>query len=152
MSTAACASASHALGMALRAIQYDEADVMISGGSEATITPLAIGGFCALKAMSRRNDEPERASRPFDRERDGFVMGEGCSIFILEELEHARRRGARIYAEFRGFGSTSDAHHITAPKEDGTGPARAARLVRVALSHGPAGPVPGQGGLRPSAV
>ncbi len=125
----ACASASHALGMALRTIQHDEADVMIAGGSEATITPLAIGGFCALKAMSRRNADPAGASRPFDRDRDGFVMGEGAAVVVLEELDHARRRGARILAELAGFGTTADAHHITAPKEDGAGPVRAMRLA-----------------------
>jgi len=125
----ACASASHALGLALRSIQYGEADVMVSGGSEAAITPLSIGGFCALKALSRRNDQPEAASRPFDKDRDGFVMGEGSAILLLEELAHARRRGARIYAEFCGFGSTADAFHITAPREDGTGPSGAIDLA-----------------------
>jgi len=129
----ACASASHAIGMALRAIQYDEADVIVAGGSEATVTPLAIGGFCALKAMSRRNDDPAGASRPFDRDRDGFVMGEGAAILVLEEAEHARRRGARIFAELCGFGTTADAHHITAPKEDGIGPTRA---MQIALRDG----------------
>jgi 3-oxoacyl-[acyl-carrier-protein] synthase II len=133
----ACASASHALGMAMKTIQYDEADVMIAGGSEATITPLAIGGFCALKAMSRRNDDPPGASRPFDRDRDGFVMGEGAAVLVLEELERAKRRGARILAELAGFGTTADAHHITAPKEDGAGPIRAMRL---ALEDGGVGP------------
>ena len=125
----ACASASHAIGMALKTIQYDEADVMIAGGSEATITPLAIGGFCALKAMSRRNDDPAASSRPFDRDRDGFVMGEGSAVIVLEELEHAKRRGARILAELAGFGTTADAFHITAPKEDGAGPIRAMRFA-----------------------
>jgi 3-oxoacyl-[acyl-carrier-protein] synthase II len=129
----ACASASHALGIALRMIQYDEADAIIAGGSEATITPLAIGGFCALKAMSRRNDDPAGASRPFDAGRDGFVMGEGSAILVLEELEHARRRGAKIYAELCGFGATADAYHITAPKEDGAGPQRA---MAIALKDG----------------
>jgi 3-oxoacyl-[acyl-carrier-protein] synthase II len=129
----ACASASHALGLALRMIQYDEADVMIAGGSEATITPLSIGGFCSLKAMSRRNDDPAGASRPFDRDRDGFVMGEGSAILLLEELEHAKRRGAHIYAEFCGFGATADAFHVTAPKEDGAGPQRA---MAIALKDG----------------
>lgn len=133
----ACASASHAMGMALRAIQYGEADIILSGGSEAAITPLAIGGFCALKALSRRNDDPEAASRPFDKDRDGFVMGEGCAILVLEEKERALARGARIYAEFAGFGSTADAFHITAPKEDGTGPARA---MEQALSDGSLSP------------
>lgn len=125
----ACASAAHAIGMALRSIQYDEADVILTGGSETAITPLGLGGFCALRALSQRNDEPQRASRPFDRERDGFVMGDGAAIAVIEELEHARRRGARIYAEVLGYGSTADAHHITAPKEDGDGPARAMSLA-----------------------
>jgi 3-oxoacyl-[acyl-carrier-protein] synthase II len=125
----ACASASHAVGMALRQIQYGEADAMIAGGSEAAVTPLAIGGFCALKAMSRRNDDPAGASRPFDRDRDGFVMGEGAAVLVLEELEHARKRGARILAELCGFGTTADAYHITAPKEDGAGPVRAMKLA-----------------------
>ncbi len=129
----ACASASHAIGMALRTIQYDEADVVIAGGSEATVTPLAIGGFCALKAMSKRNDDPAGASRPFDRDRDGFVMGEGAAILVLEEAERAKKRGARIYAELCGFGTTADAHHITAPKEDGIGPTRA---MQIALRDG----------------
>lgn len=121
----ACASAGHAIAMALRAIQYDEADMIISGGSETAVTPLGLGGFCALRALSTRNDDPQAASRPFDKDRDGFVMGEGAAIVVLEELEHAKKRGARIYAEFLGFGSTADAHHITAPKEDGAGPSRA---------------------------
>ncbi len=121
----ACASAGHAIAMALRAIQYDEADMIVSGGSETAVTPLGLGGFCALRALSTRNDDPQAASRPFDKDRDGFVMGEGAAIVVLEELEHAKKRGARIYAEFLGFGSTADAHHITAPKEDGAGPSRA---------------------------
>lgn len=125
----ACASAGHAIGMALRAIQYDEADLILTGGAETAITPLGLGGFCALKALSRRNDDPQAASRPFDRERDGFVMGDGAAIVQLEELEHARARGARIYAEVLGYGSTADAHHITAPKEDGAGPAKAMGLA-----------------------
>ncbi|MBL8842373.1 MAG: beta-ketoacyl-ACP synthase II [Planctomycetes bacterium] len=129
----ACASASHAIGMALRTIQYDEADVVVAGGSEATVTPLAIGGFCALKAMSRRNDDPAAASRPFDKDRDGFVMGEGAAILVLEEAERAKKRGARILAEVAGFGTTADAHHITAPKEDGIGPTRA---MQIALRDG----------------
>jgi 3-oxoacyl-[acyl-carrier-protein] synthase II len=124
----ACASASHAMGTSLRAIQYGEADIVVTGGSESSITPLAIGGFCAMKAMSRRNDDPEAASRPFEKDRDGFVMGEGSTILILEEMERARSRGARIYAEFAGYSSTSDAFHITAPQEDGKGPARAMSL------------------------
>ena len=131
--SSACASASHALGLALRSIQSGESDVVVSGGSEATITPLTIGGFNALKALSTRNDAPEAASRPFDRGRDGFVMGEGCAILMLEELEHAKARGAKIYGEFAGFGSTADAHHITAPREDGAGPTRA---MQIALEDG----------------
>src|SRR5262245_11443881 len=124
----ACSSSAHAIGMALRAIQYDEADMIVTGGSEATITPLSIGGFCALKALSTRNDDPAAASRPFDKDRDGFVMGEGAAILLFEELEHARKRGAKIYAEVKGYGSTGDAFHITAPKEDGEGPTRAMTL------------------------
>lgn len=133
----ACASAGHAIGLAFRAIQYGENDIVITGGSEAAITPLGLGGFCALRALSTRNDEPQRASRPFDRDRDGFVMGDGAGILVLEELEHARRRGARIYAEVLGFGSTADAHHITAPKEDGDGPRRA---MEAALRDGGVSP------------
>ncbi|MBI4880797.1 MAG: beta-ketoacyl-ACP synthase II [Planctomycetes bacterium] len=125
----ACASAGHAIGMAFRSLQYGEADVILSGGAETAITPLGLAGFCALKALSRRNDNPQGASRPFDAERDGFVMGDGAAIVVLEELEHARRRGAKIYAEVLGFGSTADAFHITAPQEDGVGPARAMALA-----------------------
>ncbi len=113
----------------MRAIQWDEADVVFSGGSEAATTPLGLAGFCSLKAVSTRNDDPERASRPFDRERDGFVMGEGAAVLILEELEHAKARGANILAEMLGYGSTDDAYHITAPKEDGDGPVRAMRMA-----------------------
>ena len=121
----ACASSSHALGLAFRAIRGGECDVMVAGGSEATITMLAMGGFSNMKAMSTRNDDPERACRPFDQDRDGFVMGEGAGMLIFEELEHARARGAKIYAEMKGFGMTADAHHITAPTPDGSGPANA---------------------------
>jgi 3-oxoacyl-[acyl-carrier-protein] synthase II len=129
VTASACASAAHAVGAALRSIQYDEADVMLAGGSEAAITPLGIAGFCSMRAMSTRNDEPERASRPFDRDRDGFVMGEGAAILVLEELEHARRRGARIYCEIVGFGATADAFHITAPSEGAEGAQRSMRLA-----------------------
>ena len=123
--SSACASAGHSIGMAWRAIQWGDADVVITGGSESATTPLSIAGFASAKALSTRNEEPERASRPFDRDRDGFVMGEGCGLLVFEELERAKRRGARIYAEVKGYGSTDDAFHITAPKEDGAGPARA---------------------------
>jgi 3-oxoacyl-[acyl-carrier-protein] synthase II len=117
----ACSTSAHAIGDAFRTIQYGDADVMISGGAEATVTPMAIGGFANMKALSERNDSPATASRPFDVTRDGFVMGEGSGIVILEELEHAKARGARIYAELVGFGMSGDAHHITAPPEDGAG-------------------------------
>ncbi|HED66214.1 MAG TPA: beta-ketoacyl-[acyl-carrier-protein] synthase II [Planctomycetes bacterium] len=127
--SSACASAGHAIAMAMRAIRSDEADLVVTGGAETATTRLAISGFASAKALSRRNDEPERASRPFDRDRDGFVMGEGAGILIFEELERAKSRGARIYAEVKGFGSTDDAYHITAPKSDGAGPARAFQLA-----------------------
>jgi len=123
----ACASSSHALGLAFRTIREGDCDVMVAGGSEATITMLAMGGFSNMKAMSTRNDDPERACRPFDKDRDGFVMGEGAGMMVLEELERAKARGARIYAEMKGFGMTADAHHITAPTPDGSGPANAMR-------------------------
>jgi 3-oxoacyl-[acyl-carrier-protein] synthase II len=121
----ACASAAHAIGDALRAIQHDQADKMVTGGSEAAITPMGLGGFCSAQALSTRNDNPQAASRPFDKDRDGFILSEGAGILVLEELEHARRRGAPIYGEVLGVGSTADAHHITAPHPDGTGAARA---------------------------
>jgi 3-oxoacyl-[acyl-carrier-protein] synthase II len=121
----ACASAAHAIGDALRAIQHDGADIMVTGGSEAAITPMGLGGFCSARALSTRNHDPQAASRPFDMERDGFILSEGAGILVLEELEHARRRGANIYAEVLGIGSTADAHHITAPHPDGIGAARA---------------------------
>jgi 3-oxoacyl-[acyl-carrier-protein] synthase II len=123
--TSACASANHALGTAFRTIQYGDADIILSGGSEASVTPLAVAGFSAMKALSTRNDEPQKACRPFDKDRDGFIMAEGAGILVLEELEHALRRNARIYAEIVGYGATCDAFHITAPAENGEGGARA---------------------------
>jgi 3-oxoacyl-[acyl-carrier-protein] synthase II len=117
----ACATGAHAIGDAMKIIQRDEAEVMFAGGSEAVVTPLAVGGFAAMRALSTRNDEPQRASRPWDKDRDGFVMGEGCGIVILEEREHAIARGARIYCEVTGYGMSSDAYHITSPSEDGSG-------------------------------
>src|SRR3954463_2812315 len=125
----ACATSAHAIGDAYRTIQYGDADVMITGGAEATVTPMAIGGFANMKALSERNESPATASRPFDATRDGFVMGEGGGIVILEELEHARRRGARIYAEIVGYGATGDAYHLTAPAPDGEGAQRAMRIA-----------------------
>ena len=121
----ACATSAHAIGDAFRTIQYGDADIMITGGSEATVTPMAIGGFANMKALSERNESPETASRPFDATRDGFVMGEGAGIVILEELEHARKRGAKIYAEIVGYGATGDAYHLTAPAPEGEGAQRA---------------------------
>jgi 3-oxoacyl-[acyl-carrier-protein] synthase II len=125
----ACASGNHAIGDAARLIERGDADVMIAGGAEAIIVPLTIAGFCSMKAMSTRNDEPEKASRPFDAARDGFVCGEGAGIVILEALEHAVRRDARIYAEVVGYGMTADAHHMTAPDPEGDGATRAMQLA-----------------------
>lgn len=122
--TSACSSSAHALGEAYRWIQHGQADVMIAGGAEATITPIGIAGFSAMFALSRRNDEPQRASRPWDRDRDGFVVGEGSGVFVLESLTRAKRRGARILAEIVGFAATSDAYHITKPAPDGAGAVR----------------------------
>jgi 3-oxoacyl-[acyl-carrier-protein] synthase II len=137
VTASACASSNHALGLAFRSIKYGEADVMIGGGCEATITPLGVAGFCALRALSTQNDEPTKASRPFDRKRDGFVMGEGAGALVLEEYERARRRGARIYAEVKGFGMTADAHHVTSPAPEGAG---AARAMQHALNEGGVSP------------
>jgi 3-oxoacyl-[acyl-carrier-protein] synthase II len=123
----ACTTSAHSIGDSFRLIQYGDADVMICGGSEACVTPMGIGGFAAMRALSTRNNEPERASRPWDKERDGFVVGEGSGILILEELEHAQRRGAPILAEIVGYGMSADAHHITAPPEDGDGGYRVMR-------------------------
>jgi len=127
----ACASGNHALGLSMRAIQHGDADLMICGGSEATVTLLGIGGFCALKALSERNDDPRTASRPFNIDRDGFVVGEGAGALIFEEYERARRRGARVFAEVKGFGMTDDGYHISAPLPEGTA---AAEAMSVALA------------------
>lgn len=127
--TSACASGTNAIGEAFRSIKYGESDIMITGGAEAAITPLSFAGFCNMKAMTTRNDDPARASIPFDAERDGFVMGEGAGILILEELEHAKARGAHIYCEMVGYGATDDAYHMTAPSPDGEGGARAMQLA-----------------------
>ncbi len=128
----ACATANNSIGEAWRIIKFGDADAFLCGGSEATIIPLGVSGFDAMKALSNRNDEPERASRPFDRDRDGFVLGEGAGVLVIEELEHARRRGARIYCELAGYGVTADAYHMTSPLPDGTG---AARCMTMALKH-----------------
>jgi len=128
----ACATSNHALGEAWRTIKMGDAQIIFAGGAEATIVPIGIGGFCAMRAMSTRNDDPKHASRPFDKERDGFVMGEGAGVVVLEELEHAKRRGAKIYCEVVGYGNTADANHITAPAPEGEG---AARCMRMALRN-----------------
>ncbi|WP_395787126.1 beta-ketoacyl-ACP synthase II [Aquimonas sp.] len=120
----ACATANHSVGMAMRLIQYGDADVMVAGGAERGTSPTSVAGFCSMKAMSTRNDDPTRASRPWDKDRDGFVMGDGAGVLVLEEYERAKARGARIYCELAGFGASSDAYHMTAPAEDGEGAAR----------------------------
>ena len=123
----ACTTATHNIGLAMRMIQYGEADAMIAGGAEYATTPTSVGGFCAMRALSTRNDEPEKASRPWDKDRDGFVMGDGAGILVLEEYERAKARGARIYCELVGFGMSGDAFHMTAPSESGDGAARCMR-------------------------
>ena len=128
----ACATANNSVGEAWRIIKFGDADAFIAGGAEATITPLGIAGFSCMRALSTRNDEPEKASRPFDKDRDGFVMGEGAGIVILEELEHAKKRGARIYCELVGYGATADAYHMTAPRPEGEG---ASRCMKMAMRH-----------------
>jgi 3-oxoacyl-[acyl-carrier-protein] synthase II len=120
----ACTTANHCIGEAGRLIEYGDADVMIAGGAEATLSPLGLGGFCAARALSGRNDDPQAASRPWDKDRDGFVLGEGAGILVLEEYEHAKARRAKVYCELAGYGMSADAHHITAPCEDGDGAAR----------------------------
>jgi 3-oxoacyl-[acyl-carrier-protein] synthase II len=125
----ACATANHAIGEAWRTIKAGDAQVMFAGGSEAAVIPIGIAGFCAMKAMSTRNDDPRTASRPFDKDRDGFVMGEGAGVLVLEELEHAKKRGAHIYCELSGYGNTADAHHLTAPSPGGEGAARSMKMA-----------------------
>ncbi|MEO8740618.1 MAG: beta-ketoacyl-ACP synthase II [Casimicrobiaceae bacterium] len=129
----ACSTANHSMGEASRLIEYGDADIMVAGGAESTISPLGVGGFCAARALSDRNDDPTTASRPWDIDRDGFVLGEGAGILVLEELEHAKARGVRIYCELAGYGMSADAHHITSPPDDGSG---AARSMINALKNG----------------
>ena len=128
----ACATSNHAIGEAWRTIKMGDAQAIFAGGAEATIVPIGIGGFCAMRAMSTRNDDPKHASRPFDKERDGFVMGEGAGVLVLEELEHAKKRGAKIYCEIVGYGNTADANHMTSPAPEGEG---AARCMKMALRN-----------------
>jgi 3-oxoacyl-[acyl-carrier-protein] synthase II len=136
--TSACSSGAHAIGEAFRLIRLGEQDAMIAGGAEAALTPLGLAGFIAMKAVSSRNDEPEKASRPFDRNRDGFVMAEGAGILVLEEMEHAKKRGAKIYAELIGYGANADAYHMTAPSPNGEG---AVRCIQLALRSGAINPL-----------
>jgi 3-oxoacyl-[acyl-carrier-protein] synthase II len=133
----ACATSNNNIGEAWRIIKFGDADAMLAGGAEASILPMGLSGFGNMRALSLRNDEPERASRPFDRGRDGFVMGEGAGVMMIEELEHAKRRGARIYAELIGYGVSADANHLSAPSPDGSGPSRA---MMMALRHGRVNP------------
>jgi 3-oxoacyl-[acyl-carrier-protein] synthase II len=128
----ACATSNNSIGESWRMIKFGDADIFLAGGSEASIVELGLAGFSSMRALSRRNDQPERASRPFDRDRDGFVMSEGAGVLVVEELEHAKKRGAKIYCEVKGYGVTADAHHMTAPPEDGEG---AARAMKLALDH-----------------
>src|SRR2546425_4376600 len=128
----ACATSNNAIGESWRTIKFDDADIFLAGGSEASIVAIGLAGFSAMKALSARNDEPERASRPFDRDRDGFVMSEGAGVVVVEELEHAKARGAKIYCELSGYGMSADAYHMTAPPPDGKG---AARAMELALEH-----------------
>jgi 3-oxoacyl-[acyl-carrier-protein] synthase II len=128
----ACATSNNAIGESWRTIKFGDADIFLAGGSEAAIVPIGLSGFGAMKALSLRNDEPERASRPFDRDRDGFVMGEGAGVVVVEELEHAKKRGAKIHCEITGYGLSADAYHMTAPPPEGEG---AARAMRLALEH-----------------
>jgi 3-oxoacyl-[acyl-carrier-protein] synthase II len=128
----ACATASHSIGEGWRLIREDEADIIVAGGSEAAVVGLGLSGFAAMKALSTRNENPTQASRPFDKNRDGFVLSEGAGIVVLEELEHAKKRGAKIYGEVAGYGATADAHHLTAPAPEGAG---AARAMKIALKH-----------------
>lgn len=147
----ACATGNHAIGEALRIIQHGDADLVIAGGTEAAISPLTVGGFCAMRALSTRNDDPQRASRPFDAGRDGFVMGEGCGVLVLEAEPHAVARGARVYAELAGFGMSADGYHLSAPAEDGNGMVRVmqAALRDAAIAPGEIGYVNAHGTSTP---
>ena len=133
----ACATSNNAIGESWRMIKFGDADIFVAGGSEAAIVAIGLAGFSAMKALSRRNDQPQRASRPFDRDRDGFIMSEGAGVVIVEELEHAKDRGAKIYCELAGYGLSADAYHMTAPPEDGEG---AARAMKLALDHASVSP------------